>query len=157
FSGSAMSVLTMPRLNGSRPPNRLARLAPTRSWISAEPFRSTHSKSTVTLSRRSSATSAFANAIKKSIDDSTTPKAPTPWRARRSSVPLERSHAPHVREPDAEHRDEHRHLAETDPAQPPEDDRPRVHEHDLDVEDHEQDCGEVELDREADPADRPDR
>src|SRR5438093_924725 len=72
--------------------------------------------------------------------------------ARRApSVPLERALAPHVDEPEREHEDEDAHLDEAEDAERTEEDRPRVHEHHLDVEHDEEDGGEVELHREAAP------
>ena len=47
--------------------------------------------------------------------------------------------------------EEDRHRREAGPAELPEDHRPRVHEHHLDVEDDEEDGGQVELHREAPP------
>ena len=72
-------------------------------------------------------------------------------RAHGRSVPLERALAPDVDEP--ERRTSTKIAISTKPNIPSarNDDRPRVEEHDLDVEDDEEDRGQVELDREATP------
>src|SRR6476660_9444383 len=67
------------------------------------------------------------------------------------SVPLERTLAPDVDEPEREHRDEDHHLDEPEHAEAAEQQRPGIQEDHLDVEDDEEDGGEVELDREASP------
>ena len=63
----------------------------------------------------------------------------------------QRSLAPLVEQADHREEQEDRHRREAAPAELPEDDRVRVHEHHLDVEDDEEDGGQVELDREAPP------
>src|SRR5262245_30848822 len=145
FSGSAMNVLTMPRLKGRRPPKRFARFAPTRSWISAEPFRSTQSKRTVTCRQMTRATSARATTMITSIVSGP------------ALVPVERADSPHVGESNGEDPDEHRHLSEAEPAEAAVRHGPRVQEHDLDVEDDEEDRDQVELHRKALAAERADR
>src|SRR5262245_20658960 len=67
------------------------------------------------------------------------------------SVPLERALAPDVDEPEREDEEEDHHLDEPEDAEPAEQERPRIEEDDLDVEDDEEDGGEVELDREPAP------
>src|SRR5690554_5905953 len=105
-----------------------------------------------------SATSALPKAINSSIDDPAALLSPVGLLARATpSVPFQSADAPDVGEPDAEHRHEGGHLPEPHPAEATEDDRPGIHEHHLDVEDHEQDRDEVELDREPHAADRADR
>jgi hypothetical protein len=75
----------------------------------------------------------------------TTPASP------KATVLSRRRSAPLVEQPDHGQEQEHRHGGEARPAELAKDDRPRVHEDDLDVENDEQDGGEVELDREATP------
>src|SRR5262249_62412108 len=67
------------------------------------------------------------------------------------SVRLERALAPDVDQTEREHHDEDHHLDETEQAEPSEEERPRIEENHLDVEDDEEDGGEIELDREASP------
>src|SRR5205085_1533877 len=66
--------------------------------------------------------------------------AQSPW----LSVPGERALLPHVAETGREHANEHRHLDETGHAETAEDDRPRIQEHDLDVEHDEENGDEIE-------------
>src|SRR5436853_3847359 len=70
---------------------------------------------------------------------------------RAPSVPLERALAPHVDEPERQHEDEDTHLDEAEHAERAKENRPRVHEHHLDVEHDEEDGREVELHRETAP------
>src|SRR5262245_34814527 len=153
FRGSAIIVLTIPRLNGSNPPNRLARSAPTRSWMRAEPLRSIQSKRTVTCRQMSRATSAVPKRMIRSM--CAVPR--DAGAADRPSVPLQRPDAPDVSEPHRKDPHEHRHFGETEPAELAIGQRPWVHEHHLDVEDDEEDGREVELHRKPSAAKRADR
>src|SRR5262249_59161336 len=67
------------------------------------------------------------------------------------SIPLERALAPDVDQAERQHDEEDHHLDEAEDGEPPEEQRPGIEEHDLDVEHDEQDGGEVKLDREASP------
>src|SRR5262245_18809320 len=62
FTGSAMSVVTIPVFHGNTP-KIAARLAPIRFWMSADPLRSTHSMKTVRCSTISNTTNALIAAI----------------------------------------------------------------------------------------------
>src|SRR6185369_9397380 len=153
FRGSAIMVLTIPKLNGSSPPNRLARLAPTRSWMRAEPLRSIHSKRTVTCRQISRATSAVQKLMSTSI--SCSPRVA--GGAGQASVPFQCPNPPDIGEPHGQDPHERRHLRETEPTELAVGHRPRVHEHDLDIEDDEEDGREVELHRKPGTAQRADR
>src|SRR4029079_8178322 len=62
-----------------------------------------------------------------------------------SALPLQSAFAPHVNQRDDHHEEEAEHLGEAEPPERAELDRPRVDEHRFDVEDHEQDRGQVKL------------
>src|SRR5206468_8794199 len=68
-----------------------------------------------------------------------------------ASAPLERALAPDVGEAERQHEHEDRHLDEAEHPERAEDHRPGIEEDHLDVEDDEEDRGQVELDREAPP------
>src|SRR6266850_6337247 len=74
-----------------------------------------------------------------------------PRALRCGSRPLERAFAPYVDEAKRQHEDEHQHLDEAEQPERAEHHGPRVEEDDLDVEDDEQDGGEIEFDRETAP------
>src|SRR5579863_8344183 len=70
FNGSAISVFCRPRFgnpNRSPTPKIAARLAPTRSWISALPLRSNHSRIADRFSTTSKITIALIAPIRRSI------------------------------------------------------------------------------------------
>ncbi len=84
FTGSAMSVFTIPVFHGSTPKID-ARFAPIRFWMSAEPLRSTHSRKTVRCSTISNTTSALIAAmpisspirfLPRSVGDSSLSRSP---------------------------------------------------------------------------------
>src|SRR4029453_16876756 len=153
FSGSAIRVFTMPRLNGKSPPNTFARSAPPRSWMRAEPLRSIHSRRTVTCRQMSRATSAVPRLMIRST--------PAPARVAedvdRPSVPFQRPHPPDWGDPPGQNAHEAGHPRETEPPELAVGDRPWIHEHPLDVEENEQDRREVELDRKPRATKRADR
>src|SRR5437762_9826458 len=68
-----------------------------------------------------------------------------------ASAPLERALAPDVGEAERQHEHEDRHLDEAEHPERAEGHRPGIEEDHLDVEDDEEDRGQVELDREAPP------
>src|SRR5213079_995820 len=68
-----------------------------------------------------------------------------------ASAPLERALAPDVGEAERQHEHEDRHLDEAEHPERAEDHRPGIEEDHLDVEEDEEDRGQVELDRDAPP------
>src|SRR5213592_1023569 len=77
------------------------------------------------------------------------PMASSSLDVRTCLVPFESSLAPDVEEPEHEDSQEHHHLSEPEPAEPAVDHRPRPDEHELDVDQDEEDGDRGELDRES--------